>query len=426
MNNKKKLWSAFGPVLFAFIAVYAVLHFDWTSKFSNNTIYKAAISQSATVFKGSAIKNEAFQKGYVPFYGSSELSRMDPLHPNVIAKKYNRKYTPFLLGSAGSQSLVNFMEMQGSTNVLTNKKAVVIVSPQWFTTHGQLKPAFEMFYSPLQMTNFLLKANPQNEADRYAASRFASMPGPKGTILNSLNKIANGKKLSDLDKFMLSQQQSSLSNEDKFFSTLQLKDRSKLINKGTKQLPDIYSVAGLNKVATKLGKVKTSNNAFGIRNKFYTQRLDPKTIKRMKGKQRKLNYVESPEYSDFQLILNQFAKQKTDVLFIIPPVNGKWMDYTGLSQEMYNKTVTKIKTQLISQGFGHIADLSQNGHKKFYMEDTIHLGWKGWIDVDKAVDNFMKSKNQVHYVLNSYFYNQQWQTRSNFKAGEKIKNLKVQ
>ena len=102
------------------------------------------------------------------------------------------------------------------------------------------------------------------------------------------------------------------------------------------------------------------------------------------------------------------------------------MKYTGLSQDMLDKTVTKIKTQLISQGFGNIADLSQNGNKKYYMEDTIHLGWRGWIDVDKAVSKFMKTKQtRKHYVMSNYFYNQQWQERSQFKTGKMIPDLKV-
>ena len=426
MTNKQKLWFSFGPVLFALLMVYGVLHFDWTKNYSSQTLYRASISQNDTVFKGEAVKNQEFKHHYIPFYGSSELSRMDALHPSVIAKKYKYKNKPFLLGSAGTQSLVNYMSMQGSANQLRHKKIVVIVSPQWFTTHGQLPNAFEVFYSPLQMTNFLLQANPNSEADRYASARFASMPGPKGLVLNSLNKIANGKKLSSIDTWRLQQLNDSLANQDKFFSTIQLRDRRKLVKRGTKHLPKKYSVEDLDRVANRLGKKGTSNNNLGIRNKFYTQRLTPDVLKRMKGKQRKLNYVKSPEYSDFELMLNQFAKQDSDVLFIIPPVNAKWMKYTGLSQDMLDKTITKIKTQLISQGFGNIADLSQNGNKKYYMEDTIHLGWRGWVDVDKAVSKFMKTKRtSKHYSMNNYFYNQQWQERSQFKTGKMIPNLKA-
>ncbi len=47
-----------------------------------------------------------------------------------------------------------------------------------------------------------------------------------------------------------------------------------------------------------------------------------------------MSYVKSPEYSDFQLMLNQFANDHTNVLFIIPPINAKWQKYTGMSSAM--------------------------------------------------------------------------------------------
>ncbi|WP_414692105.1 D-alanyl-lipoteichoic acid biosynthesis protein DltD [Oenococcus oeni] len=44
----------------------------------------------------------------------------------------------------------------------------------------------------------------------------------------------------------------------------------------------------------------------------------------MTGAQRNISYVQSTEYSDFQLVLNEFAKLKVNVMFVIPPVNRKW------------------------------------------------------------------------------------------------------
>lgn len=101
MSNKRRLWQIFGPVLCAFILLLVVFLIPWERTFSKQTIYEAAASQNTTVFKGSTMKQEAFEDGYVPFYGSSELSRFDPLHPSVIAEKYHRNYRPFLLGGPG-------------------------------------------------------------------------------------------------------------------------------------------------------------------------------------------------------------------------------------------------------------------------------------------------------------------------------------
>lgn len=416
MSNKRRLWQIFGPVLCAFILLIIVFLIPWERTFSKDAIFQAANSQTTTVFKGVKMKQEAFDEGYVPFYGSSELSRMDPLHPSVIAEKYKRNYRPFLLGGAGSQSLAQFVGMQGTSEQLKDKKAVVIISPQWFTKQGQNPQAFSLYYSPLQTTMFLLKAK-NNKADRYAAQRLLDMPDIKtGIIKSGLKKIAAGQKLSGWDRFLLQGRRQMLANEDTFFSSFQLRDRVQKIRKRAKLLPNKYSVAALRKVANEQAKMHTNSNNLGIDNTFYRTRLSKKVLKRLKGSQRNFNYTQSAEYGDFQLLLNQFAKQHTNVLFIIPPVNEKWAKYTGLSKSMYQESVAKMEQQLTSQGFENIADLSKDGGKKYFMQDTIHLGWNGWIAVDQAVKPFMALPNKKYnYDLNNYYFSKNWQNKTNVK-----------
>ncbi|RVU71435.1 MULTISPECIES: D-alanyl-lipoteichoic acid biosynthesis protein DltD [Lactobacillus] len=417
MNNKRRLWQIFGPVICAVILLIVVFLIPWERTFSNKAIYEAANSQNTTVFKGVKMKQEAFKRNYVPFYGSSELSRFDPLHPSILAEKYHRNYRPFLLGGAGSQSLAQFVGMQGTSKQLRDKKAVVIISPQWFTKQGQNPQAFDLYYSPLQTAMFLLKANAKSKADRYAAQRIAAMPTVKNGIIKScLKKVARGQKLSDWDRFLLEQRQRMLVNEDNFFSTFQLRNRVNKICQKAKLLPNTYSKSALRKVADEQAAMHTNSNNLGIDNTFYRTRLPKKVLKKLKGSQKHFDYVKSPEYADFQLLLTQFAKQHTNVLFIIPPINAKWAKYTGLSQKMYQESVAKIENQLTNQGFENIADLSKDGGKKYFMEDTIHLGWNGWLAVDDAVKPFMATPNRrCNYDLSNYYFSKKWQNKKNVK-----------
>ena len=71
-----------------------------------------------------------------------------------------------------------------------------------------------------------------------------------------------------------------------------------------------------------------SQNDFGIDDRFYKKRL-AKKIGKLKGFQKNLSYEVSQEYGDLQLVLNQFAKSNTNVIFVIPPVNSKWMVLYG-------------------------------------------------------------------------------------------------
>ncbi|HES2899770.1 TPA: D-alanyl-lipoteichoic acid biosynthesis protein DltD, partial [Streptococcus pyogenes] len=114
--------------------------------------------------------------------------------------------------------------------------------------------------------------------------------------------------------------------------------------------------------------------------------------------------------------LSEFAKRKTDVLFVITPVNKAWADYTGLNQDKYQAAVRKIKFQLKSQGFHRIADFSKDGGESYFMQDTIHLGWNGWLAFDKKVQPFLETKQPVpNYKMNPYFYSKIWANRKDLQ-----------
>lgn len=72
----------------------------------------------------------------------------------------------------------------------------------------------------------------------------------------------------------------------------------------------------------------------------------------------------------------------------------------------------KIKYQLTSQGFTNIADYSTQQNTPYFMQDTIHLGWKGWLAADKEIAPFLKSSNSQgeNYTINNrYFLSKEWQ-----------------
>lgn len=412
----KILWRGLGPLLIAVILVAALMLVPFKfDRSSQATIRQAASSMSANVLKGENIKNEAMAENYVPFIGSSELSRMDAFHPSVLAQKYHRNYRPFLMGMAGTQDLTHFLSINALQHV-NGKKAVMVLSPQWFVPGGVRKAQFDYFFSPAQMTTFLLSANPNSEADRYAASRLLQFPSADSDRIanDALKNIAAGQKLSDSQYWYLKQIKKPMSDhQDILFSQLFLDNNQPKLTKAAKTLLGTYDADVLDGLATQDGMKETTNNAFELKNDFYTKRVE-RNLTKLKGSQATWSYVKSPEYSDLQLVLNTYAKKHMEVLFVIPPINAKWAAYTGLDLGMIQNTVTKLKYQLKTQGFNHVLDLSQDGAQPYFMEDTIHIGWRGWLKMDQTVRPFLKTTKAapVHYKLNDDFYTTRWQQRS--------------
>ncbi|WP_125546996.1 D-alanyl-lipoteichoic acid biosynthesis protein DltD [Levilactobacillus lindianensis] len=412
----KRLLRIFGPLILAAILVFAVLVSPVTFGFKHMSAAKerqAAVSLSPNILRGKHVKEAALGDGYVPFFGSSEWSRIDPMHPSVLAQKYHRDYRPFLLGARGTQSLTQFFVMQNIQSQLRNKKAVFFISPQWFVKGGTRKDAFGFYYSQLQTSEWLSHYR-HDAIDQYAAKRLLQMPAAKSDhfINTALQQVASGKALTGYQRFYLQSRKNMLTQEDQFFSGINLPSRNLArVDQQAQKLPTHYSYSALDSLAGRIGKAQTGNNSFHISDQFYNHGLKQELKKgKLKNFQKNLSYLKSPEYSDFQLCLDQFARLNTNVLFIIPPINQKWQEYTGLSPEMLRQFDRKIHYQLESQGFHNIVDLSDKGNVPYFMTDTIHPGWRGWLAIDQRVNPFLSQRQtQPHYDVSDKFYSKAWQ-----------------
>jgi len=409
----KRLWRIFGPVICALVLVVVVIYcYPQGRKHNYQTDKRNAVTLTTANFKSRINKTNALsnkEHRFVPFFGSSEWLRFDALHPAVLAEKYDRNYRPYFIGQRGAASLNQYLGMQQMLPELKNGTAVYVLSPQWFTKKGYNSAAFQQFFNNDQLSSFL-NQNEVDENSEYAAKRILEMK-PEIAMKSQLTKVAKGQELNAFDKTYVQFLAELNKREDALFSPFAAPNNAnydKKVLPYLKELPDEFSYEALDQVAVRDSEEHTKSNSFGIDDRFYKKRLSKK-IGKLKGFQEHLSYEVSQEYGDLQLVLNQFAKLKTNVIFVIPPVNSKWMAYTGLNQEMYDATVLKIRYQLESQGFTNIADFSKDGDQAYFMQDTIHMGWKGWVAFDKAVDPFVSNPTPApSYHLNDRFYSKDW------------------
>ncbi|MGC8258073.1 D-alanyl-lipoteichoic acid biosynthesis protein DltD [Leuconostoc mesenteroides subsp. jonggajibkimchii] len=428
MLKKRGLWWIFGPVILAFVMVTALFLAPFSLNYlSNKDIQKASVSFSKNVFKGESVKMAAFSNSktnYVPFFGSSELLRLDTMHPSVLAAKYKRNYQPFLLGQAGTESLSHYLGMQEMTPALHKKQAVFIISQQWFTKRDS-KWAFPQFYSPLQAVNWLRNIKTISATDRFIAKRLLEQKqiSDNSFYARLITKIKNNEPLSETDQSLLMLRNRMLLREDQLFSNFAVSNNwDKQVEPALKSLPKTDNVSLIEREAMRVAKKQTGNNKFGIKNSFFRMRVKP-SLKKLENSQSHFDYRQSDEYSDFQAVLQEFAKEHTDVLFIIQPVNKRWSKYTGLSTKRYYQSVDKVKKQLKSQGFNQIADFSHDGGHKYFMQDTIHMGWRGWVAADTKIKPFfVRGYQEPTYHINDNYLSKKWQNL--IPTDKNLKNFK--
>ena len=373
--------------------------------------YSAAAISSES-FKERSQKVRAFTEPnmrFIPFLGSSEWIRFDSMHPAVLAEKYSRSYRPYFLGQAGAASLNQYFGLQQILPEIEEKQAIFVISPQWFTEEDYEPAFFQNYFNNDQLTAFLENQSGDIGA-KHAAKRLLKQ-NPGVSMKGIVEKLSKGEELSEIDHAIIkafarfNERQASLFGQFSIREKLKYKEH---VENYLKDLPDQFFYEELEKIARKDAKANTSNNDMGIENQFYKTQVKD-YLEKYKGYQKNYNFLKSSEYNDLQLVLDQFAKSKVNVLFVFQPVNKKWMDYTGLSEEMYQHSVEKIRYQLESQGFTNIADFSKNGGDPYFVKDTIHIGWLGWLAFDKVVNPFLSNPTTApSYQMNDRFFSQDW------------------
>ena len=94
------------------------------------------------------------------------------------------------------------------------------------------------------------------------------------------------------------------------------------------------------------------------------------------------------EYADLQCFLDVCAACGLEPYVIIMPANGKWYDYAGLPADVREACYDRIRTMCVDAGV-ECLDLSPYEYEPYYLRDIMHLGWLGWIDVERGFGQFI-------------------------------------
>lgn len=400
----RKRTAFFGPMIVAFSLLCLVLLIPTSlleKVIPNSMVKRASYGFQSNMIKGMLIQDKMLKSpNYLPIYGSSELMRIDPFHPTNyfevnpigVSKAAPNGLTPFLVGKAGSEDLVHFLNFATKKNLMENKKVVFILSPQWFTPKGD---PFTYNFSILQAYEYAM--HPQLSPKLQAAGAKRLLHFSKVKQDSVLKYLLEGQIYKDPKHQLLAHILrpvgdvilSALEKRDfvfTYFEPLSFKykltpDPALTKNVEWEQLIDN---------AAKVAKSKSNNNQFGIDNADYN-RVYKNKLKSYKGKKRDLSYSNSPEYADLQLVLETLKEAHVKALFISVPVNGYWYDYVDVSKKGREIYYKKVKAQVEMAGF-QFADYSNHEYDKTFLKDPSHLGWEGWAYVDQAIYEFWNNQ----------------------------------
>jgi D-alanine transfer protein len=381
----------FAPFFLAILVLFILIVIPNTwieSLIPKNRVNEAATDLNPFMFQGKYLQQKMLEdKHFLPMYGSSELARLDQFHPSNYFKVTGEPFTPFLVGRGGTESLIHLLNFSEHIDQLKGRKIVFVLSPQWFQPNGTDESHFVPNYSSLQGYDFAFNNKINPTIKRRAIKRLLTFsPVKNDPILSTIYKAEISHNAWDKEKAYVVRPFAYA-----YKNMLMKKDLYYSFTGGIKQHRTIqHDLKGKNwnqleTEANKVGANNSTNNQFCVINSQYNK--IKKMVPSLKNGKLNATYGKGPEYHDFQLVLDVLKQSGADPLFISVPVNGKWYDYTGFPKEGRTAYYNRIKKQIEADGF-QVADFSSHEYDPYFMKDTIHIGWKGWVYTDQAIKDF--------------------------------------
>ena len=327
--------------------------------------------------------------------GSSELfvTNNKEYHPKQLFNYSD--FNILQIGEVDSQNIIHASILASIGDEMPNKKVVLIESIQWFNRDGfsgkKLINKISKEHVYRTMTNPKIK----QETKKKFIERLIEL-SVDDTELNNTFKTY---KAAFVDGEFVPFISLSASVEAYLYS---LKNRKLFYERREKENLSLksgsaYSIdwENLEKSEIQKNKTTTNNNQYGIDNQYYLRFIKDKyeNLKDSHNINNDPGYTDlnSAEYKDMELFLEIAKDLGVEVLVAVFPVNGKWFDYTGFTSERRKQTYTKI-LEIIKTYNIEVYDASQLEYEEDYMYDPIHIGVKGWINLQKRLLEFQNNK----------------------------------
>lgn len=342
------------------------------------------------------VKEAARYDSTVTIYGSSELRTYNiSTHPANFFSGLREGIQVNLVGRGSCQSIIHAMSIAASGDSLAGKKVVLITSPQSFVYGGIAPDLFMANFSEQQYLELMLDDTVSDGIKDYISKRITELSGEYEAITGKkgVGAVAETMARGRISSGFLAETGELFFSPLYNFSSFLLNQKDRVqAGRVISSAPDAdMSVLSADKIDWEKEEEKavedaarmTSNNGFGILDDYYTTYIG-RRLEAQKDKDRELSYSVSEEYDDLRLLLEVCKLKGIEPLFVHVPLHGSWSDYTGFAAEKREEYYSNVRD--IVTGYGvDILDLTGYEYEEYFLCDIMHLGWKGWLEVDKAI-----------------------------------------
>ena len=283
----------------------------------------------------------------------------------------------------------------GGSDLKSDQKVAYILSLQWFDNSDGVKAdKFAANFSEMQFYNFLNNPRISEENKQYYAKRVYS-------LLEQTDKYqaealyarlySNPNWFKKIVMFIMSPYY-KISN---YLSTI--KDKA-LIYEEMKKLPEKKAEHELSDIdwdeeefkISEENKSEISTNQFHLTDDYYNKNIKDHLVY-LDGCLKNNDTLSSVEMDDFKFFLSVCRDLNIHPYIIMPPVNGWYYDYLGLSKDTRDEYYNEIDRLSKEQDL-QVLDLRQYEYKQGFLIDVMHLGEEGWLKVSEGIYNHFNEK----------------------------------
>ena len=333
-------------------------------------------------FWSSETQKLVMDENTLPVFGSSELVSLEDYQENISNFLNGPDMNVVTIGAGYFQSLSHAMELGAFSEKIESKKVALFLSPQWFgQIDGISQEAFPERFGEENLLQFIGNDKISEANKKYVLNRVISL------LENSpvqCSRVERYKKSYENPVSVDSLYTEIMRSYWKFRGKYSV---FKQINEMNHELPitdlDNMDFKELLIQAEKQGKEKCTNNNFGIYDEYWEIYLK-ETFEAGEGEIEEKGevYTDSIEYEDLKCFLSVAKELEIEVIVVSIPVNEAWYVFQGMLCDTYYKKVKSTACEFDNVIF---IDMTKYADEKYFLKDTMHLGWKGWVRINEAL-----------------------------------------
>ena len=136
------------------------------------------------------------------------------------------------------------------------------------------------------------------------------------------------------------------------------------------------------------GEQSCTNNDYGIHDAYWDKNSQYKS-------EQNQDFVHADdEWADFQCFLKVCREAGLEPLVVILPMHGGWYDEMGVTSDIRAQFYDQARSLCDEAGVAY-ADFSSCEYEKYFLCDTVHPGWIGWVRIEHAVYDFVNGQDNA-------------------------------